>query len=103
MGLTREKRIEQAVFAAVDELNEGMLEEQRLNKSGSTLLYGDNGCLDSLGLVNLIVAVEEQIADTFEINLTLADEKAMSQRHSPFRSLDTLCTYIEARLAESIA
>ena len=98
--MTREERIEQAVFVAVDELNETLFEDQRLVKSGDTALYGENGRLDSLGLVNLIVAVEEQVFDAFDVHLTLADEKAMSQRHSPFRSLATLCAYIGARLAE---
>jgi len=53
-------------------------------KSPDLVLYGGAGKLDSIGLVNLIVATEQRLEDIFEISLTLADEKSMSQRNSPF-------------------
>jgi acyl carrier protein len=61
-----------------------------------TALFGKGGCLDSLGLVSFIVAVETEIEDRFGETLTLADERAMSQRHSPFRTVLSLAEYIKA-------
>ena len=52
--------------------------------SENSNLIGQDGLLDSLGLVNLILLVEERIADELGVSVTLADEKAMSQRSSPF-------------------
>jgi len=53
----------------------------------------DNG-LDSLGLVNLIVNIEDSVNENFNIAIALADEKAMSQTRSPFGSIDKLADYI---------
>ena len=77
-----------------------MPEEGRLKKSIETYLYGRKSNLDSLGLVNLIVAVEEKISDEFQALLTLADERAMSQKRSPFKTIGTLAEYISTLLEE---
>ena len=49
---------------------------------------------NSIGLVSIIVSTELQLEETFGETLTLADEKAMSQRNSPFRTIDTMAEYI---------
>ena len=67
-----------------------------------TRLFGGNSKLDSLGLVNLIVAVEQNIEDEFDITITLADERSMSQKHSPFRTVGSLVDYIEMLLKEKL-
>ena len=66
-----------------------------------TILFGGNSKLDSLGLINLIIAVEQNIEDEFNISITLADEKAMSQDESPFESVASLSNYIELLLNEN--
>ena len=66
------------------------------------MIYGDNSQLDSLALVSLIVAVEQNIEDEFGISITLADERAMSQENSPFRSVRSLADYVEAILKEKL-
>jgi D-alanine--poly(phosphoribitol) ligase subunit 2 len=58
-----------------------------------TPLFGQEGILDSLGLVTLVVAVEQAIEDEFGVSISLADEKAMSQRHSPYRTIGSLAEY----------
>jgi acyl carrier protein len=61
-------------------------------------LIGDSSPLDSMGLVSLIVEVEESINDDFDVELVLASEKAMSARTSPFINLETLIIFIEEEL-----
>ena len=58
-----------------------------------TILFGKEGILDSMGLVTLIIAVEQSIEDRYEKTAGLADEKAMSQARSPYRSVATLAEY----------
>ena len=60
----------------------------------SVHLIGNNSLLDSLGLVRLIVDVEQRLESEHSTSLTLADERAMSQKHSPFRSVSALAEYI---------
>ncbi len=93
--------IVQILYEAIDDLNLQLPPEQRLEKSTDTVLFGDGGRLDSLGLVTFIVAAEQKLTETAGISLTLADEKAMSRRNSPFRTVGTLAEYIGERLAES--
>ncbi len=95
------ERMTEAVFQAIDELNDILPPERQLQKSPDTVLYGSGGRLDSLELVNLIVAAEQNIEDEFGIPITLADERAMSQRNSPFRTVATLVAYIAALLKEA--
>ena len=63
-------------------------------------LLGPNSKLDSLGIVNLIVAIEQNIEDEFGVSVTIADERAMSQKHSPFRKIGTLVNYIDMLLKD---
>lgn len=89
-----------AIHSAVDEVNEARPPEARLGKAPETPLFGEASILDSLGVVNLIVAVERELDDRLGAALTLADERAMSMRRSPFRTIETLAEYIEGRLRE---
>lgn len=99
MSVEKEKVIN-LVVDAIKELNEMREEDEQIEASVDAALYGEGSALDSLSLVNLIVIAEEKIEDTFEVSLTLADEKAMSLRNSPFRSVETLADYISERITE---
>ncbi len=65
-----------------------------------TLLFGDAGLLDSVGLVSLIVAVEQEIENELDVSIVLADERAMSQSSSPFRTVGALAAYASTLAAE---
>jgi acyl carrier protein len=61
--------------------------------SEDTTLFGQGGILDSMGLVSVVVALEQAIEDKFNVNISLADAKAMSQKHSPYRTIGALADY----------
>jgi acyl carrier protein len=86
--------IAQAVFRAIDEAGIETAAGGELEKSLATPLFGQNGALDSIGLVHLIVAVEQEIGDQLGVEIVLADERAMSRRNSPFANVKTLVDYI---------
>jgi acyl carrier protein len=88
------------VLDSVAELNLQLDDSQQLEISPETQLFGRGSKLDSLGLVNLIVLVEEKIADSFGKSVTIADERAMSQKSSPFRTIRTLAEYLFSLLKE---
>ncbi len=64
----------------------------------STTLFGDDGQLDSMALVTLIVDIEQAIEDKFSQSVSLADEKALSRSRSPYRSIKTLAEYAAEQL-----
>lgn len=65
-----------------------------------TELFGERGIFDSLGLVNLVVAVEQAVEDHYRISVSLADRRALSQRRSPFRTIGSLAEYTQALIQE---
>ncbi|MDQ3019272.1 MAG: hypothetical protein M3R36_01685 [Bacteroidota bacterium] len=94
------ENINKIIFDAIDELNGSMSEESKLDKSANSVLYGYKSKLDSLGLVNFIVDVEQRVQDEFGTSINLADEKALSEKNSPFLSVKTLSDYILKLLNE---
>ena len=96
-----QKKIIDLIFDTIDKFNNEYSDEIQLEKSSHTALLGQGSKLDSLGLINLIVAVEQNVEDKFDITITLADERAMSQEISPFRTVGSLADYIEMILEEN--
>ena len=94
------ENIIQTIFEAMDEVNERQPENQQLNKSPNTILFGKDGKLDSLGLVNLVVATEQRIEEKYCVTISLADDRAMSEKNSPFKNVQTLGDYIAKLLTE---
>ena len=95
-------KIMKVIYKSIAELNQGLSKENRLEKSLETRLFGGNSNLDSLGLVNLLVMIEQNIEDEFDVIITIADERAMSQKHSPFRTMGSLTDYIDMLLKEEL-
>ena len=89
------EKILNLIIRSVKEVNEQLIEDKDLEQSAETILFGKEGKLDSLALVNLLVAIEQNIEDEYDITITIADEKAMSQERSPFRTIGTLVDYID--------
>lgn len=93
-------RITDLIWNAIDDVNALLPEDARIARSEDAVLLGAGG-LDSFGLVNLVVALEQQIEDEYGVTLTLADERAMSHRRSPFRSVNTLRDYVAELLNQT--
>ena len=100
--MPKDKNAVQVIFKAVEEVNGQLPKNKQLEQSTKTVLFGRDGKLDSLGLVTLLVIIEQNIEDEFNVNITIADERAMSQKHSPFRTVGSLADYIEMLLEEKL-
>jgi len=66
----------------------------------TTHLFGAQGFLDSLKLVNVVLDTEQQINDSYNLAISLADDRSVSQQRSPFRTVASLADYILAVAAE---
>ena len=95
------EKIINIIFESIEEFNETSSINHKLEKKISTELFGENGKLDSLGLVNLLVITEQNIEDQFDVIITIADERAMSQKRSPLRTISSLADYIEMLLKDN--
>ncbi len=83
---------------SICELNEELDYDSLRSPSQDTQVFGGEGSIDSLSLVRLVIGLESEIGTEFGTNIQLANEKAMSYRNSPFRTVGTLVEYITAKL-----
>ena len=94
------QKIEGLIIRSLNELVE-VLDVQIIGSVDSnTRIFGQEGVLDSMGLLTLITDLEEGIEDEFGVSLILADERAMSQKNSPFRTISSLSQYIGILIEE---
>jgi acyl carrier protein len=94
LSMNDSENILAAIYRAVDWINGESPPDRQLSKAPETQLLGSHSILDSMHLVSLIVAVEREVEETFGLALTLADERALSMKASPFRSIQSLADYI---------
>ncbi|MGC6423799.1 MAG: hypothetical protein ACON4O_02285 [Lentimonas sp.] len=92
------EEIESLVIETVSMLAEDFELEALRSPTAESALYGDKGNLDSMALVNLIADLEEAVSEKFGATITLADDKAMSARRSPFLTVATLSEAIAERI-----
>ena len=72
--------------------------EETIELNLESKLFGGGGPLDSMALVNLLVDLEELIEEDYGLSVTLADEKAMSRRTSPFTRVKYLIEFIQEKI-----
>lgn len=90
------------IYAVIDSENELREEPIDRSKGEDTPLYGPAGHLDSMGLVSLVVGVEQAMEDQLNIQLTLVSDSAMSSRRSPFATVGSFANYV-ASMVEEVA
>lgn len=93
----KNEQILQTVVSIVSEYQASQGVECDINQE--TTLFGDDAILDSMGLVNVVIDLESEFLDK-GIEISLTSEKAMSRRNSPFRTIDTLVTFISELINE---
>ncbi|RTI64637.1 hypothetical protein [Campylobacter jejuni] len=93
-----QEKIQKLIINSLKNLADELENEELKNPTQNTKIYGIEGLLDSLALVSLIADLEESLAAELDIEITLADEKTMSLRNSPFKDVQTLAQYIASQI-----
>jgi acyl carrier protein len=91
-------KLESKIIKLIEEFLKEEFEET-IELTIDSRLFGGGGPLDSMALVNLILEIEEFVEDELGKTITLADEKAMSRRTSPFAKVSYLIDYINEKIA----
>jgi len=65
--------IQQAIYDAIDRINETQDSDRTIEKSPDTVLAGEDGKLDSLGFVNLAVTLEQTIQQSMGRSVSVFD------------------------------
>lgn len=82
------------ILDVLEELNRQLKPEQRVPVATDSRLYYKGGRLDSLALVNLIVLVEERVAEQWGVEVSLSDVTLTSRTNNPFESVDALADHL---------
>ena len=82
MSITKDVILRYATEALMDALKERKTAAPS-DLGLETQLFGQKALLDSLGIVTLVMELEQRLEEEHEISIVLADEKAMSRRSSP--------------------
>jgi acyl carrier protein len=78
MKTTKEELIG-IIYESLEEVNEQLPDEQRIQKSPDAILVGQAGGLDSLGFVNFIALVEEKCAHRYGITFSLMEASSFKE------------------------
>jgi acyl carrier protein len=92
--------VRELVLTSLREAQATRAELSDVNYDDNTPLIGRGTVIDSLGLVQLIVDVEQRVQDDLGLTITVADDRAMSQRNSPFRTVGALSDYVQVLVEE---
>jgi acyl carrier protein len=64
-----------------------------------TALFGPDGVLDSIGLVSIVVELEQRLSDREGQEISLMNDRALSRTRSPFRTVRSLAEYAREQLS----
>ena len=100
-SMSKNERIFEAVYCAVDEVNRQISSDRQINKSENTELLGESALLESVEVVSLIVAIEQEIEYTFQKEISLTDnDDLMVEENGPMHTIKTLVHHISNLLGE---
>jgi D-alanine--poly(phosphoribitol) ligase subunit 2 len=99
--MIEKEKILNCIYKAVDDSNEQLPDDQQLEKTPETVLLGKSGKLESIELVNILVATEDYLEEEFSMPISITDEKAVSEKNSPFTTIETLSGFISDLLKEN--
>ena len=91
--------IREVVLKAMRNANEARDAASQLAIAADAPIFGPDSSLDSLGLVGLLLDIEEGLQE-IGCDVVLSDERAVSQKRSPFRSVQSLVSYVSALARE---
>jgi len=89
----RPDAVEQVVLDALRNANLARDPSVQLVVAPGAPIFGPDSPLDSLGLVGLLLDIEEGL-QAIGCEVVLSDERAVSQKRSPFRSVPSLVSYV---------
>ena len=98
-GAVTDEAILQVVMQAMSAANLARDPAAQLTVSPEAAVFGPDSPLDSLGLVALLMDIEEGLQG-LGCAVSLSDERAVSQKRSPFRSVPSLLGYIGTLVRE---
>jgi acyl carrier protein len=93
------EQIQSIILSAMKTANISLEPDEQLEIGLEAPIFGPESKLDSLGLVSLLIDIEESFADE-GVTIVLSDERAMSEKRTPYRDVPTLTAFIESQISK---
>ena len=74
------------------------IESHSIKVTEDTIFGGSAGIFDSMALVTVITAVEQNLSDEMGKDISITDDSMFSAKDSPLKSAGTLVAHIEKTL-----
>jgi hypothetical protein len=95
-----EARLLALVLELADEMAADLDEPVDVAAGAEAPLFGRGGALSSIALVALVAGLEQEIDDRCGVVVELADDRAVSQVRSPFRTAGSLAAWAASLVRE---
>lgn len=92
--MIRAADVDAIIFRALAVLNAERSASNQIPVAVTTVLFGANATIESLELVSLIVDVETILNTEHNLEVSLADDRALSRAQSPYASVEALRDYV---------
>ncbi|MEO5331372.1 MAG: hypothetical protein H7839_05060 [Magnetococcus sp. YQC-5] len=90
-----EEKIRSIIYTGIDAINEELPVSSHISKNDETVLVGSNGAIDSLHLINLLIYVDDMVAEQLNVSLSLMNElENMLVENGPLSSISQFVSYI---------
>jgi acyl carrier protein len=89
--MQNKERVKKVVLDAVEDIDRSLLKNKTVEKTEDITLSGE---LNSLEMVDFIIALEELIKKEFGKKISLVDEEVDSAASNPFQTIGTLVNHI---------
>lgn len=98
MSVPAVEAIEALVRTVLAGLNADLPAQDRFAVDDRTVIMGEGGVLDSLGIANFIVQLEEQMEQTFGHAATLSDQDLMQLFEGEVATIEVVARQLHQRL-----
>jgi len=93
------RKVTGAVYRSIEAVNDLLPPEQALEADGDVVLLGKDARLDSMGFVNFIVALEQELERELGRGLDIADLLNMQSEHgNPVSTVADMINLLSERL-----
>ncbi len=99
--MLKKDAVQEIILQALKNINDERGTDEQIQIDFDTRLFGTDAVLDSLSLVSVIVDVEAAVSEASGRDISLTNDRAMSQAVSPFTDVSTLTDYILLLLSEA--
>lgn len=91
--------LKELIFIVFDNLME-QNSTIKIEKSLNTKLIGETSPFDSLGLVNFLLMIEENVSTKLGMDIQIADYEIISAKNSPLETVDVFIDFLKNKINE---